>query len=42
MPGPLVNLFETYTGVNEQNFMEDYHDAHVSRDASSLFQWSIG
>src|SRR5687767_2633004 len=33
MPGPLVNLFDTYTGVNDQNFMEYYHDAHVSRDA---------
>jgi arginine decarboxylase len=33
VPGPLVNLFDTYTGVNEQNFMEYYHDAHVSRDA---------
>jgi arginine decarboxylase len=32
-PGPLVNLFDTYVGVNEQNFMEYYHDAHVSRDA---------
>jgi arginine decarboxylase len=32
-PGPLVNLYDTYVGVNEQNFMEYYHDAHVSRDA---------
>src|SRR5688572_16283622 len=33
LPGPVNNLFETYSGVNEQNFMEYYHDAHVSRDA---------
>ena len=33
LPGPVNNLFETYAGVNEQNFMEYYHDAHVSRDA---------
>src|ERR687889_136634 len=33
LPGPVVNLFETFAGVNEQNFMEYYHDAHVSRDA---------
>jgi arginine decarboxylase len=33
LPGPVNNLFETYAGVNDQNFMEYYHDAHVSRDA---------
>ncbi len=33
LPGPVVNLFETFAGVSEQNFMEYYHDAHVSRDA---------
>ena len=33
LPAPVVNLFDTFAGVNEQNFMEYYHDAHVSRDA---------
>ncbi|HEV2293176.1 MAG TPA: biosynthetic arginine decarboxylase [Tepidisphaeraceae bacterium] len=33
LPAPVVNLFDTFVGVNEQNFMEYYHDAHVSRDA---------
>ena len=33
VPGPLVNLFDTFVGVNESNYMEYYHDAHVSRDA---------
>ncbi|MEA2734038.1 MAG: arginine decarboxylase, partial [Humisphaera sp.] len=33
MPGPLVNLYDTYVGVTEANYMEYYHDAHVSRDA---------
>jgi arginine decarboxylase len=33
LPGPVNNLFETYGGVNDSNFMEYYHDAHVSRDA---------
>jgi arginine decarboxylase-like protein len=33
MPAPVVNLFETYLGVNEQNFMEYYHDAQLSKDA---------
>ncbi len=33
LPAPVVNLFDTFLGVNEQNFMEYYHDAHLSRDA---------
>ncbi|HYO08343.1 MAG TPA: biosynthetic arginine decarboxylase [Tepidisphaeraceae bacterium] len=33
MPAPLVNLFDTFRGVTDANFMEYYHDAHVSRDA---------
>src|SRR3954464_1124354 len=26
LPAPVVNLFDTFLGVNEQNFMEYYHD----------------
>jgi arginine decarboxylase len=38
MPGPVVNLFDTYVGVNDQNFMEYYHDAQISKDSVlSLF-----
>ena len=33
LPAPVVNLFDTFLGVNDQNYMEYYHDAHVSRDA---------
>ncbi len=33
LPAPVTNLFDTFAGVNDQNFMEYYHDAHVSRDA---------
>ena len=33
LPAPVVNLFDTFLGVNDANFMEYYHDAHVSRDA---------
>jgi arginine decarboxylase len=33
MPAPLVNLFDTFVGVTEQNFMEYFHDAHVAKDA---------
>ncbi|HEY1684452.1 MAG TPA: biosynthetic arginine decarboxylase [Tepidisphaeraceae bacterium] len=33
MPPPVVNLFETYQGINDQNFMEYYHDAQIARDA---------
>src|SRR5688572_27017560 len=33
LPAPVVNLFDTFLGVNESNFMEYYHDAHLSRDA---------
>src|SRR5215207_2684617 len=33
LPQPIANLFDTFSGVNEQNYMEYYHDAHVSRDA---------
>jgi arginine decarboxylase len=38
LPAPVVNLFDTFSGVTEQNYMEYYHDAHVTRDAVlSLF-----
>jgi arginine decarboxylase len=33
MPAPVVNLFETYQGISETNFMEYYHDAQISKDA---------
>ena len=33
MPMPVVNLFDTYCGVNDQNYMEYYHDAQISKDA---------
>src|SRR5688572_1759805 len=33
MPQPVVNLFDTYRDLNEQNFMEYYHDAQISKDA---------
>ena len=33
MPTPVVNLFDTYCGINEQNYMEYYHDAQISKDA---------
>ncbi len=33
MPAPVVNLFDTYQGINEQNYMEYYHDGQISKDA---------
>ena len=33
MPTPVVNLFDTHCGINEQNYMEYYHDAQISKDA---------
>ena len=33
MPAPVVNLFDTYCGIGEQNYMEYYHDAQISKDA---------
>jgi arginine decarboxylase len=33
MPAPVLNLFETFQGVSEQNYMEYYHDAQLSKDA---------
>ena len=33
MPAPVVNLFDTHCGINEQNYMEYYHDAQISKDA---------
>ena len=32
-PAPVVNLFDTFCGINDQNFMEYYHDAQISKDA---------
>jgi arginine decarboxylase len=38
MPQPVRTLAEAYTGLNEQNYSEYYHDAQVARDqALSLF-----
>jgi arginine decarboxylase len=33
LPAPVVNLFDTYAGINDANFMEYYHDAQISKDA---------
>ncbi len=33
MPQPVVNLFDTYQGINASNYMEYYHDAQISKDA---------
>jgi arginine decarboxylase len=33
LPAPVVNLFDTFAGVNDSNFMEYFHDAQISRDA---------
>src|SRR5438132_4418131 len=33
LPAPVVNLFDTYQGINDSNFMEYYHDAQISKDA---------
>jgi len=33
LPTPVVNLFDTFTGINDTNFMEYYHDAQISKDA---------
>ncbi|HLL91136.1 MAG TPA: biosynthetic arginine decarboxylase [Tepidisphaeraceae bacterium] len=38
LPQPVGNLFDTFNGVTEQNYMEYYHDAQISKDAVlSLF-----
>jgi len=33
MPAPVQHLLDTYLGISEQNFMEYYHDAQISKDA---------
>ena len=33
LPAPVLNLFDTFSGINDQNFMEYYHDAQISKDA---------
>jgi arginine decarboxylase len=33
MPAPVVNLFDTWQGITDANFMEYYHDASISKDA---------
>jgi arginine decarboxylase len=33
MPAPVMNLFDTFQGIGEQNYMEYYHDAQIARDA---------
>ncbi len=38
LPQPIVNLFDAFTGVSDQNYMEYYHDAQNAKDAVlSLF-----
>jgi arginine decarboxylase len=33
LPPPVVNLFDTFTGLNQLNFAEYYHDAQMAKDA---------
>jgi len=33
MPAPVVNLFDTWRDLNENNYVEYYHDAQISKDA---------
>ena len=33
LPAPVVNLFDTFQGVNDTNYMEYYHDAQIAKDA---------
>ncbi len=38
MPQPVLHLFDSYLGVNEQNFIEYYHDAQLAKESVlSLF-----
>lgn len=32
LPQPVVNLYDTYRGLNQSNFMEYYHDAQLARE----------
>jgi arginine decarboxylase len=32
-PAPVVNLFDTFRGINEHNYAEYYHDAQMAKDA---------
>ena len=39
LPLPLVNLFDTYEGLDEQNFREYYHDAQLAwKETIDLFK----
>jgi len=33
MPAPVQHLLDTHLGISEQNYMEYYHDAQISKDA---------
>src|SRR5882672_5515617 len=33
LPAPVVNLFDTFRGINEHNYAEYYHDAQMAKDA---------
>jgi arginine decarboxylase len=33
MPAPVLHLFDTFTGVNDQNFIEYYHDAQLAKES---------
>lgn len=38
LPAPVINLFDSWHGLSEQNYMEYFHDAQISKDAVlSLF-----
>src|SRR4051812_37054642 len=32
LPGPVLNLFDTYVGINDSNCTEYYHDAQIAKD----------
>jgi arginine decarboxylase len=32
MPAPVVNMFDTYHGLNENNYAEYYHDAQLAKE----------
>ncbi len=41
MPAPVVNLFDTFQGINESNFTEYYHDAQLAKE-STLHLFNLG
>jgi arginine decarboxylase len=41
MPHPVINLYDTWQGINDSNFMEYYHDAQIAKE-SVLNLFSLG